>query len=155
MSANQALPPFTYLATLSGTVDRYHIFRANDQVMGVYRLFDPDHKHNYVLHYDNLGIYKILLDVEDHDRLIEYMDPRFQRLRQENPQIFGTLLCLAENDLNFQETADHLYVHYKTVSYRVNRARTLYGIDVHDSDTLAQLVIARRILTLMGEDIPQ
>lgn len=155
MSANQALPPFTYLATLSGTVDRYHIFRANDQVMGVYRLFDPDHKHNYVLHYDNLGIYKILLDVEDHDRLIEYMDPRLQRLRHENPQIFGTLLCLAENDLNFQETADHLFVHYKTVSYRVNRARTLYGIDVHDSDTLAQLVIARRILTLMGEDIPQ
>lgn len=155
MSANQALPAFTYLATLSGTVDRYHISKANDQVMGVYRLFDPDRRHNYVLHYDSLGIYKIFLDVEDHDRLIEYMDPRLQRLRQENPQIFGTLLCLAENDLNFQETADHLFVHYKTVSYRVNRARALYGIDVHDSDTLAQLVIARRILTLMGEDIPQ
>ena len=155
MCANQALPPFTYLATLSGTVDRYHIFRANDQVMGVYRLFDPDRRHNYVLHYDSLGIYKIFLDVEDHDRLVEYMDPRLQRLRQENPQIFGTLLSLADNDLNFQETAEHLFVHYKTVSYRVNRARSLYGIDIHDSDTLAQLVIARRILTLMGEDIPQ
>lgn len=155
MCANQALPPFTYLATLSGTMDRYHIFRANDQVMGVYRLFDPDRRHNYVLHYDSLGIYKIFLDVEDHDRLVEYMDPRLQRLRQENPQIFDTLLSLADNDLNFQETAEHLFVHYKTVSYRVNRARSLYGIDVHDSDTLAQLVIARRILTLMGEDIPQ
>jgi DNA-binding PucR family transcriptional regulator len=104
-----------------------------------------------VLHYDTLGIYKIFLNVEDHDTLIEYMDPRLRRLRSENPQIFGTLLSLADNDLNFQETADKLY----TVSYRVNRARSVYGIDIHDSDTLAQLVIARRILTLMGEDIPQ
>ncbi len=155
MSANQSLPAFTYLATLSGTVDRYHIPRANEQVMGVYRLFDPDRTHSYVLHYDTLGIYKIFLNVEDHDTLIEYMDPRLRRLRSENPQICGTLLSLADNDLNFQETADKLYVHYKTVSYRVNRARSVYGIDIHDSDTLAQLVIARRILTLMGEDIPQ
>lgn len=155
MSANQSLPSFTYLATLSGTVDRYHIPLANEQVMGVYRLFDPDRKSSYVLHYDNLGIYKIFLNVEDHDTLIEYMDPRLRRLKDENPQIFGTLLSLTDNDLNFKETADKLYVHYKTVSYRVNRARSFYGIDIHDSDTLAQLVIARRILTLMGEDLPQ
>ena len=149
MSANQSLPAFTYLATLSGTVDRYHIPLANEQVMGVYR------KSSYVLHYDTLGIYKIFLNVEDHDTLIEYMDPRLRRLRSENPQIFGTLISLADNDLNFKETADKLYVHYKTVSYRVNRARSVYGIDIHDTDTLAQLVIARRILTLMGEDLPQ
>lgn len=155
MSANQSLPSFTYLATLSGTVDRYHIPLANEQVMGVYRLFDPDRTSSYVLHYDNLGIYKIFLNVEDHDTLIEYMDPRLRRLKDENPQIFGTLLSLTDNDLNFKETADKLYVHYKTVSYRVNRARSFYGIDIHDSDTLAQLVIARRILTLMGEDLPQ
>lgn len=136
MSQNQSLTGFTYLATLSGTVDRYHIPRAKEQVMGVYRLFDPDRKHSYVLHYDTLGIYKIFLNVEDHDTLIEYMDPRLRRLRDENPQIFGTLLSLADNDLNFQETADRLYVHYKTVSYRVNRARSVYGIDIHDSDTL-------------------
>lgn len=155
MSANQDLPTFTYLATLSGTVDRYNIARANDQVMGVYRLFDPDRKHNYVLHYDDLGIYKIFLNVEDHDKLVEFMNPSLRTLWQENPQVFGTLLTLVDNDLNFARTAEELFVHYKTVSYRVNRAREAYGIDVHDSDTLAQLVIARRILTLMGEDIPQ
>ena len=155
MGANQTLPAFTYLATLSSTVDRYHIARANEQVMGVYRLFDPDRTHSHVLHYDMLGIYKIFLNIEDHDSLIGYMDPRLRRLRDESPQIFGTLLALADNDLNFRETANHLFVHYKTVSYRVNRARSVYGIDIHDSDTLAQLVIARRILTLMGEDLPQ
>lgn len=155
MRANQSLPAFSYLATLSGTVDRYHIPLANEQVMGVYRLFDPNRKSNYVLHYDTLGIYKIFLNVEDHDTLIEYMDPRLRRLKSKNPQIFNTLVSLADNDLNFQETADKLYVHYKTVSYRVNRARSVYGIDIHDSDTLAQLVIARRLMTLMGEDVQQ
>lgn len=155
MSANQSLPSFTYLAAFSGTVDRYHIPLANEQVMGVYRLFDPDRTSNFVLHYDTLGIYRIFLNVEDHDTLIEYMDPRLRRLKDENPQIFGTLLALADNDLNFKETADKLYVHHKTVSYRVNRARSVYGIDIHDSNTLAQLVIARRLLTLMGEELPQ
>lgn len=83
------------------------------------------------------------------------MDPHLRRLRSENPLVFGTLMALTDNNLNFQQTADQLYVHHKTVSYRVNRARESYGIDIHDSDTLAQLVIARRLLTLMGEDIPQ
>jgi purine catabolism regulator len=155
MSENQSLPAFTYLAILSGTVDRYHIPLANEQVMGVYRLFDPNRSNNYILHYDTLGIYKIFLNVEDHDTLIEYMDPRLRHLKSENPQIFGTLLSLVDNDFNFQETADKLYVHYKTISYRVNRARSVYGIDIHDSDTVAQLVIARRLLTLMGEDLQQ
>lgn len=155
MCANPDLPDFTYLATLSGIVGRYDIQRANDQVMGVYRLFDPDRGHNHLLCYEDLGIYRIFLNIEDHDKLVQFMDPHLRRLRSENPLVFGTLMALTDNNLNFQQTADQLYVHHKTVSYRVNRARESYGIDIHDSDTLAQLVIARRLLTLMGEDIPQ
>ncbi|MGI6755699.1 MAG: PucR family transcriptional regulator [Atopobiaceae bacterium] len=153
MRQDESLPPFTYLAAISSSTDRYSLSEINDEVMGIYRLFDSDHSHDHILRYDDLGIYKIFLHVKNLDDLWNFVDPRLRALKKKNSSIFSTLLILAENDMNYAKTAKQLYIHYKTVNYRINRARDVYGIDIHNTDTCAQLVIARRILTLMGEDI--
>lgn len=150
MHENPDLPEFTHLAALSEVVGRDKIPRAYDEVVGMSRLFQADQAHNHVISYDDLGIYKIFMAAKGQGDLTDFIDPRLARLRETSPTEFQTLLALADNNLNYAATAKQLYVHPKTISYRVNRAREVHGIDIRDADTFAQLVITSRIMTLVG-----
>ncbi|MST59603.1 PucR family transcriptional regulator [Olsenella umbonata] len=45
-----------------------------------------------------------------------------------------------------------MYVHPKTVRYRVGRIREEYGIDVHATDDMMQVLLADKLIALLGPD---
>ena len=59
----------------------------------------------------------------------------------------GSTLVCADYPLA-PETAEQLYLHPKTVRYRVERVRKIYGVDVRDPDDYLQVVLADKIYTL-------
>lgn len=83
MHDDPRLPAFTHLAALSGKCDRQHISTANNEVVGMYRLFDANRGRNISACYD--GIYKIFLRLDDISSLDDYVDKKFVRLLDENP----------------------------------------------------------------------
>ena len=149
MQADPALAPFTYLIALSDSTDRYSIEKIYGQVMGINRLFDADHLANRCISYGELGIFKFLIEAGDLSYLTTYVDPRLQQLERDNPEGFKTLVLLCECNGDFNETARRLCVHPKTIHYRVNRIRERYGIDVHDSNDLAQILMAGKLAYLL------
>ena len=151
LHASSTLPPFTHLGVLSSAADRYGISRINADVVKVYRLFDKDTARDRCFRFEDLGVYKLLLNARDLSQLEDYIDPRAAKLVRENPDLFRTIARLCRNGLNYQTTADELYVHPKTVRYRVDRARELTGIDVRNPDDFLQVILAEKILAL-GED---
>lgn len=48
--------------------------------------------------------------------------------------------------------ANHLYIHPKTVRYRVGRIREEYGIDVHATDDMMQVLLSDKLVALLGPD---
>ena len=70
------------------------------------------------------------------------------KLHDENVEQFATLVALCENNLHYQETAQQLFLHPKTVRYRVNQIEAVYDVDVHDPDDFLQILLAGRIMTL-------
>lgn len=149
---DEDLPEFTYLAVLSEVADRHSLQTINEQVMGVYKLFGSDQETNRIISYENLGIYKLFIGTQDHTRIRAYVDPRISRLREENPEGFRTLVALCKEDLSYKAAAERLYVHPKTVHYRIGRIRETYGIDVHSSSDLMQVLVAATVYGLLGEN---
>lgn len=143
------LPIFSHLAVLSSSADRYSLSKINNEVISVYRIFGKPDKKNITLRYENLGIYKLLLNANDPSHLSSFIDPRLQRMNSENPELLHTLVLLCENGLSCPRTAELLYVHPKTVRYRIDRARAHYGIDLKNSDDFMQVVLSDRIFTLI------
>ena len=141
------LPLFTHLAVISSTTDRYSLPAINNEVMNAYRLFDET-QGDVEVRYDDLGLYKLLLGVDDPSQLDTYIDPRLSTLHQDAPDLFQTVVSLCANGMSYPETAEQLYLHPKTVRYRVERVRKIYGVDVRDPDDYLQVVLADKIYTL-------
>lgn len=151
LHASSTLPIFLHLAALSTTVDRYSLGQANAEVLNVYRLFHGAAGVNRVIRFEDLGVYKLLLMADDPSQLSEYMDPRVVELAETHPDLFSTLICLCENGMDFPKTGEALFIHPKTVRYRVDRVRTLYGIDVKDPDDFLQVMLTSKIMALDRE----
>lgn len=152
MSADDAFPAFTYLVALSGEEGRYAIGNLNSQVMGIYRLFDSDLLGNRLIDYESLGIYKFIIEMGDLSMLANYIDPRIMRLHRDNPEGFKTIVALCECGLNYGEAAERLFIHQKTVRYRIGRIKEIYGIDVQRSDDVVQVLLSSKVAMLLGSD---
>lgn len=148
LHASSTLPLFKHFAVLSSTVDRYNLPVTNNEIMNAYRFFDDSSFENVTLRFDDLGIYKLLLAADDPSRLNGLIDPRLQRLHDDNPDLFRTAVTLCEHSLNFHETAEELFLHPKTVRYRIDRVREVYGVDVRNSDDFLQVILADKIIAL-------
>lgn len=151
LHASSALPLFQHLVALSSTVDRYALGQANTEVLNVYRLFNGSADRNRAIRFEDLGVYKLMLMADDLSQLSEYMDPRVVELATKQPELLSTLVCLCENGMDFSKTGEQLFVHSKTVRYRVERARQLYDIDVKNPDDFLQVMLTNKIMAL-GRD---
>lgn len=150
MHGDDSLPRFSHLLVLSSHVSRYDIPRANTEVLSIYKLFDASQLADRYIRYEDLGLLKFFIDIGDSSKLASYLDPRLDRLRQENPEGFRTLATLCANECSYSAAASQLYVHPKTVRYRVERIRDEYGVDVHNTDDLMQVLLAEKIFALLG-----
>lgn len=144
-----SIPDFVHLAAISRTCDRWHISSINSEVMDIHKLFSNSQWQNRCISYENLGIYKLFLHVDNIDTLTECIDSRILQLHRENPELLETLIVLCENNLNFQETAKQMILHPKTIHYRVNRAQEIVGLDVRDAEDCVQILLSSKMLSLV------
>lgn len=149
LRASSALPLFSFFAVLSSsTKDRYSIPTLNNEVIGTYRLFQGSKYRNRCMSFNELGIFKLLLMADSPAQVESYIDPRLRDLSSSQPDLFRTLVKLCENSLDYAKTAEELYIHPKTVRYRINRIQETTGIDAKNPDDYLQILLSDRILTL-------
>ena len=146
------LPLFTYFAILSSTADRYSFPRMNSEIIDAYKLFSGTQYHNRCMRFDDLGIFKLLLLADDLSQTERFIDPRLTKLARKHPDLLITLTTLCTNSLDYAKTAEQLFIHPKTVRYRIDRVRKLTGIDVKNPDDFLQVLLSEKILSLTGEN---
>lgn len=145
-----ALPAHTYLAALSSLAGSGELPRLMREVTDTARFFDGGRYKNICLRFDDLGIYKLFMQVTDASDLVGFVDPRVATLHDESPEFYETARVLCENSLNYQETARQLYVHPKTIRYRAERIQKISGLDLHNPDDRLQIALGTRIFRLLG-----
>lgn len=97
-----------------------------------------------VMHYRDIGVYKLLFGVESSKILSDYVDtilgPLFEFDSKNNTNCAEVLKCYFENNCSVKEAADILGVHRNTVNYKLKQIRDLLNCDFSEEDKMKVLL---------------
>lgn len=106
-----------------------------------------------ICRYEDLGIYKILLDVKNKKVLEQFYRSTLGKLEtietEKRKDYLKTLSLYLKLGGNIQAVSEENYTHRNTVLYRLQRIEELLDIDLSDGDTRCLLQIAIYIMKLV------
>lgn len=99
-----------------------------------------------VVAYQDLGIYKLLMDIENKEVLEEYYGETIQKLveydKLNQTNYCEVLQCYLDNSGSVKETAEAMFVHRNTINYKINKIEEMLNCDLSELETRLRYSIA-------------
>jgi purine catabolism regulator len=123
-------------------------FRESGQALEMAFLLEKDEP----LYYPDLSIYRLLLLLEPHAEFKQFKDDILGSLLSYDggEDLIATLEAYFNNQGNLSKTAEELFIHRNTLSYRMDRITEITGLDFSNPDTALAVQIALRIHHMIG-----
>ena len=107
-----------------------------------------------ILHYDELGIFKILSHSELKPELTQFFDDVLEPLvkydKEKGHELVETLKKYFEYRGNVKKISEAMYAHYNTIVYRMNRIKEITDMDFENSDDYLNMQVAIKIYEIMN-----
>lgn len=101
------------------------------------------------LYFEKLGIYQLLLSIEDKRILHQFSNIRLSVLTEydhiHNTALSATLKIYLENGCSLQSVAEQTFLHRNTINYRMKQIRQLLPVDFSNATTRMEYLIAYAI----------
>ncbi|MEW6243369.1 MAG: PucR family transcriptional regulator ligand-binding domain-containing protein [Bacillota bacterium] len=109
---------------------------------------------NSVIHFDDLGAYRVLCSITDREELLafhhETIVPLLQYDEKTDSDLIRTLETYFSCQENIKATAQKMFIHPNTVRYRLNRISDLVGLSLERSEDRLNLQIGLKVHRLLG-----
>jgi PucR family transcriptional regulator, purine catabolism regulatory protein len=143
-------------------VSRWHqgptgVREAYEEALRAMRLGQRVNGPHTVTHYDDLGLFRLLAQLEDAELRLFVADtlgPVFTMPEPERSEMLRTLDVLLANHLNIAQTAREVHFHYNTLRYRLAKLENLLGPFSADAATARRIGVALEILRMHGDRSP-
>lgn len=139
-----------------GGISNFHqlcdLSSADYQSKSISRFITNNYPDDYIESFDNLGIFKLFIG-EDEVRLNEYIHPELITLFENHRELYETLYVYLKTGASFTRTADELFLHPKTVKYRIEKIRTLLKLNLENIHDLSILFSSMEILNFQAGKI--
>ena len=103
----------------------------------IIRLVTGD-KNKSVVHYSNLGFFQIFSEIDDVTELERYIPETLKKLYlyddEHKGELITTLQMYLRNNQSIKKTAGAMFVHYRTISYRLEKIKQISGINFDDAN---------------------
>jgi len=107
-----------------------------------------------VLHFSDLGIYRLLCQLQASEELTEFYEQTLGSLVQydadHNTELAATLEAFFAHHGNVSQAAESLYLHRNSLLYRLERIGEITGLDLNDADDRFSLQLALKIRPLLS-----
>lgn len=101
---------------------------------------------NMLVHYSELGLYKLLMAVENIDLLQEFYRKTIGVLEEydkaNKTNYMETLEIFLQNNCSTGETAEKMFVHRNTISYKIHKIEELLDCNMNELDTKVNLYVS-------------
>ncbi|WP_405098850.1 PucR family transcriptional regulator [Oceanobacillus sp. FSL H7-0719] len=108
---------------------------------------------DFIISFNDLGIYRLLYKFDDLHQLKDFIPASLQKLldyRKANKDaLIETLNVFLQCQQNIAKSAHLLYVHYKTVTYRLERIKEITGMNLDDSEEMLSVQVGLRIIDVL------
>lgn len=155
LKANKFYRYFYSHITISNDVSLYNLSEGHRQAMNTQKIMDVWDNTSSIVSYQDLGLYQLLIETENLDSLERFIPETINDLHLNNPDLLNTLYVFINVNQNYSEASELLFVHPKTVRYRINRLKETYAIDFHNSEEMLRYSIAIRILKILPKRRPK
>ena len=95
-------------------------------------------KNKSVVHYSNLGFFQIFGEIDDVTELERYIPETLKKLYlyddEHKGELITTLQMYLKNNQSIKKTADEMFVHYRTISYRLEKIKQISGINFDNAN---------------------
>lgn len=119
------------------------IYKSYRQANAIQKLQENAKVDPSLVFYSDMGIYKLLMGIEDKDIILEYYDRTIRPLldydQKNDSDLAVVLRCYLNNNGSVKETADQLYVHRNTINYKLNKISEILDMDLSQLDSRLQL----------------
>ncbi|MTI69064.1 MAG: hypothetical protein FH751_02265 [Firmicutes bacterium] len=115
-----------------------------------------DKNENIPIHYDDLGIYRILsyeeLKPELYQFYNEILEPLVKYDNEKDSELIETLKKYFECGGNLKKISQRMYIHYNTIIYRIQRIKEIIGIDFEDHNTMLNVQICLKVYDILKDE---
>lgn len=135
--------------SISDEVSVYHLNKGYKQAMDallVSRLWENT---SDIIAYDDIGIFKLFIETENIEVIQQFVPKKIRMLHEQHPELLNTLYTFINTNQNYTKTSKLLFVHPKTVRYRINQLTKHYKFDFDDPEQMLQCNIAIRIVKFL------
>ncbi|WP_041556019.1 PucR family transcriptional regulator [Carnobacterium sp. 17-4] len=138
--------PYIYRVGISHetTIDDFHTYSIQSlkiiQQAGIFK------SSSFIMNYQDLGFYRFLSEITDSSKLEELIPSKLLLLYYKEPELVETLHSYLDYNQNLTKSAERLFIHPKTMRYRINKIIDFCGIDMNDSEELLSYNIGLRVL---------
>lgn len=140
---------FSYQVGISSLCQKQSIEVANNEALDTQKILNLFYPPDSVLDYPALGIYKLFLSTDSLETLETFVSPKIKAFRHEHPELFKTLAIFIDNNQNYLKTAECLFLHPKTVRYRMDKTKKQLNLSFDDPETIIHIQIASRLFKLL------
>lgn len=105
-----------------------------------------------IVSFDNLGVFQIFMRDDGPKQMMEAIPENLLNLWLENDELFETLFVFFKNNRNYKKTSEELFVHPKTVHYRINKLSEILALDFSNSIELVNYELATYFLHMKKEN---
>ncbi|MDO4789053.1 MAG: PucR family transcriptional regulator [Johnsonella sp.] len=139
-------PKIYYHWSLSCEVGLQQINYAYNQATNMHKFFKTGGS-DYLI-YDQIGTLKLFLNLENHQTLFDYIPKKYFDFYQNNRELFKTLVVFLNAEQNYKLTSELLYLHPKSVKYRIAKIKKILNFDFNDSEEILEFQISSRIFEI-------
>lgn len=99
-----------------------------------FKLYESNDWNLDFIEYDKIGFYKILFEVNNHDKLRNYCNSILGEIlvNDKNLELLKTLRSYLRNNYNLINTSKELFIHRNTLIYRLNKIKDILNSNLED-----------------------
>lgn len=129
--------------------------RSLDEAVSALRIGRRLYGANKVVHYDDLGVFRLIAKIDGEEELRRFRDETLGPLAtvpEDSPlrALKATLATYLRSNRSLREAARRLYVHQNTVAYRLRKAERLTRASLADPRSALSLHLALEIDEVLG-----
>lgn len=103
---------------------------------------------DYVISVNDLGIFRFFMQEDWFKQITAIIPDKLTDLCYNNKELFDTLYTFFKTNRNYKQTAETLFLHPKTIRYRLNKVEELLAIDLTNPTQLVNYEIGTYLLSM-------
>lgn len=129
------------------------LYKGYEEAKNVAKINRLLRNNNVHIRYSELGLYRLLLGIENKDIMKEFHDEIIGDLENydkiNNTDYVELLINYFENNCKVNETANSLYIHRNTVNYKINKIQEILDLNLADIGDRSKIYLSLMIRYLI------